>query len=263
MNALGGLVAHGRSADVHSLTDSTVVKVFHDDWGSEAIDREVEDATAAFELGLTPIRCHGRTDADGRRAAIFDRIEGVALTTVAEKNPLRMGRVARALARAWGTKKTYLGAGGLGAGFGGARRTATGSQWARNMILLMGMQGWGEKKIEGLSKGMSQKVQFVASVITNPALLILDEPFSALDPVTRWTLQRQFLSLREELAITAVFVTHDIREALMLGSRIALLHDGMLELVASPSEFLNAKSPEAAAFLATLEGSPDGPHANS
>src|SRR5205085_317130 len=47
----------------------------------------------------------------------------------------------------------------------------------------MGMEGWGEKKIEGLSKGMSQKVQFVASVITNPALLILDEPFSGLDPV--------------------------------------------------------------------------------
>ncbi|SCY33350.1 Phosphotransferase enzyme family protein [Microbacterium sp. LKL04] len=99
MTAVGGLVAHGRSADVHSLTTSTVAKVFHDDWPNEAIDREVEDATAAFDLGLTPIRCHGRTDADGRRAVVFDRIEGVALTTVAEKNPLRMGRVARTLAQ--------------------------------------------------------------------------------------------------------------------------------------------------------------------
>ena len=99
MSGVGELVAHGRSADVHSLTTATVVKIFHDDWPEEAIDREVEDATAAFDLGLTPIRCHGRTDADGRRAVVFDRIEGVALTTVAERNPLRMGRVARALAQ--------------------------------------------------------------------------------------------------------------------------------------------------------------------
>ena len=99
MSGVGELVAHGRSADVHALTADTVLKVYRDDWPGEAIDREVEDATAAFDLGLTPIRCHGRTDAGGRRAVAFDRIEGVALTTVAERNPLRMRRVARSLAR--------------------------------------------------------------------------------------------------------------------------------------------------------------------
>jgi aminoglycoside phosphotransferase (APT) family kinase protein len=97
--SVGALLAHGRSADVHDLTAGMVAKVYRDDWPDDAIAREVEDATAAFELGLTPIRCHGRTDADGRRAVAFDRVEGVALTTVAERNPLRMGHVARSLAR--------------------------------------------------------------------------------------------------------------------------------------------------------------------
>ncbi len=99
MSGVGELVAHGRSADVHSLTADRVLKIYHDDWPDDAIDREVEDATAAFELGLTPIRCHGRTDAGGAPPVACDRTASVALTTVAETNPLRMPRVARSLAR--------------------------------------------------------------------------------------------------------------------------------------------------------------------
>jgi ABC-type proline/glycine betaine transport system ATPase subunit len=85
-------------------------------------------------------------------------------------------------------------------------------------------------------------------------MLLLDEPFAALDPVTRFEVQRQFLELRRSFRKTALFVTHDIREALMLGSRIALLKDGQVDVVAPADEFTAARSPEALAFLKTLDG---------
>ncbi|WP_405375222.1 MULTISPECIES: phosphotransferase [unclassified Microbacterium] len=95
---LGALVAHGRSADVFELPGGRVAKKYHDDWPDAAIGREIGDAETAFDLRLTPIRCHGRIQVDGGRAVSFDRVDGAALTTVAERNILRMGSVARALA---------------------------------------------------------------------------------------------------------------------------------------------------------------------
>lgn len=95
---LGDLIAHGRSADVFALKGGRVAKKYNDDWPDAAIAREIGDAQTAFDLRLTPIRCHGRIDLDGGRAVAFDRIDGRALTTVAEKNILKMGAVARALA---------------------------------------------------------------------------------------------------------------------------------------------------------------------
>jgi len=89
----------------------------------------------------------------------------------------------------------------------------------------MGMQGWGEKKIEGLSKGMSQKVQFVASVITNPALLILDEPFSGLDPVNAEALKDAVLEMRRR-GTTVVFSTHDMATAEKMCDRIFMIFRG-------------------------------------
>jgi osmoprotectant transport system ATP-binding protein len=83
--------------------------------------------------------------------------------------------------------------------------------------------------------------------------MLLDEPFGALDPITRFELQQQFLRLREDVRQTALFVTHDVREALMMGTRIALLHQGRLELVAAPREFVNADVPEVRAFLAPFD----------
>ena len=85
----------------------------------------------------------------------------------------------------------------------------------------------------------------------------MDEPFGALDPVTRRELQREFQSLRETWTKTSLFVTHDVREALALGTRIALLHEGRLEIVATPREFLAAKSREARIFLEALEDLPE------
>jgi osmoprotectant transport system ATP-binding protein len=91
------------------------------------------------------------------------------------------------------------------------------------------------------------------ALAADPALLLFDEPFGALDPVTRRDLQDQFLELRRAFQRTAIFVTHDIREALRLGSRIALLAAGRLEAIAPPVEFRHARGSEARAFLAALE----------
>jgi ABC-type proline/glycine betaine transport system ATPase subunit len=85
---------------------------------------------------------------------------------------------------------------------------------------------------------------------------LLDEPFAALDPITRFDMQQHFLHLRETFGKAALFVTHDIREALLLGSRIALLHEGAIGTVGTPDEFLHATSPHALTFLRTLDGDP-------
>jgi len=113
---------------------------------------------------------------------------------------------------------------------------------------------YGSRYPRQLSGGEKQRVGIARALAADPSLLLLDEPFAALDPVTRFEMQRQFLELRRSFGKTAIFVTHDIREALMLASRIALLKDGQLEVVAGVEEFRNVRSPEAKAFLATLAG---------
>ena len=103
-----------------------------------------------------------------------------------------------------------------------------------------------------LSGGQRQRVGVARALAAEPKLLLFDEPFGALDPVTRVELQDQFLELRDRLQKTSIFVTHDVREAVRLGTEIALLHRGRLEVLATPDEFVKSSGPEARAFLATL-----------
>src|SRR5438105_8480167 len=103
-----------------------------------------------------------------------------------------------------------------------------------------------------LSGGQRQRVGVARALAADPAILLFDEPFGAVDPVTRVELQNQFLDLRRDLGKTSIFVTHDVREALRIGSRIGLLHNGRMEILAVPSEFMKAATPEAHAFLAGL-----------
>jgi len=104
-----------------------------------------------------------------------------------------------------------------------------------------------------LSGGQKQRVGIARALAADPPLLLLDEPFAALDPITRLELQRQFLALRSAVGKAALFVTHDVREALMLATRIVLLKNGAIDVIADPPSFLAARTDEARAFLAGLE----------
>jgi len=94
-----------------------------------------------------------------------------------------------------------------------------------------------------LSGGQRQRVGVARALAADPPILLMDEPFGALDPLTRSDLQREFLSLQKQLGKTVLFVTHDLHEALLLGSRIALLEEGRLVSIGSPQEFLNSSDP--------------------
>lgn len=100
-----------------------------------------------------------------------------------------------------------------------------------------------------LSGGQRQRVGVARALAADPEILLMDEPFGALDALTRDQLQREFLSLQRRLNKTVVFVTHDLREALRLGSRIALMEAGQLVTVLSPQEFLQSADPLAVAYV--------------
>ena len=108
-----------------------------------------------------------------------------------------------------------------------------------------------------LSGGQRQRVGVARALAADPAILLMDEPFGALDALTRDQLQREFLSLQQRLNKTVVFVTHDLREALRLGSRIALMDAGRLITVLPPSEFVRSSNSLAAAYVQAFEGGLD------
>jgi len=104
-----------------------------------------------------------------------------------------------------------------------------------------------------LSGGQRQRVGVARALAADPAILLMDEPFGALDPVTRAELQREFLALARKVSKAIVLVTHDVREALLLGTRVVLLDAGRIIAEASPREFLRLDQPVAREFIAASE----------
>ncbi len=100
-----------------------------------------------------------------------------------------------------------------------------------------------------LSGGQRQRVGVARALAADPPILLMDEPFGALDPITRSQLQREFLALQQRLRKTVVFVTHDLHEALLLGTRIALMEAGQLVALHTPEEFANSPEPLVSAYL--------------
>ncbi len=129
--------------------------------------------------------------------------------------------------------------------------------WARDrihdrvheLLRLVGLNSGLEQRYPAeLSGGQRQRVGVARALAADPAILLMDEPFGALDPITRYELQSEFRDLQKKLGKTVVFVTHDLSEALFLGSRIGLFEEGRLAGVYTPDEFLRCDDPDAVAY---------------
>jgi osmoprotectant transport system ATP-binding protein len=103
-----------------------------------------------------------------------------------------------------------------------------------------------------LSGGQRQRVGVARALAADPAILLMDEPFGALDPITRSEIQKEFAELQRKLKKTVVFVTHDVAEAFLFASRIALMKDGKVIALGTPAEFAASPELEAQAFLRPL-----------
>ena len=120
------------------------------------------------------------------------------------------------------------------------RGTAKAERLARaeEILTLVGLEGWGDKPPSALSGGMQQRVGIARALAADPDVLLMDEAFSALDPLIRREMQEQLLSLQQKLQKTIVFITHDLNEAMFLGDRIAVMRDGRIVQIGTPEDIL-------------------------
>ncbi|NHM25575.1 glycine betaine/L-proline ABC transporter ATP-binding protein [Desulfofundulus sp. TPOSR] len=115
---------------------------------------------------------------------------------------------------------------------------------AREMLALVGLNEWEIALPDQLSGGMQQRVGLARALASNPDILLMDEAFSALDPLIRREMQNELLSLQSKVNKTIIFVTHDLDEALKIGDRIALMKDGSIVQVGTPEEILTRPADE-------------------
>ncbi len=109
---------------------------------------------------------------------------------------------------------------------------------AERTIDLVELTGWGNKFAHELSGGMQQRVGLARALAADPEILLMDEPFSALDPLIRRQLQNEFMKLSSQMKKTTVFITHDLEEAVRIGDRIAIMRDGRVVQTGTPEEIV-------------------------
>jgi glycine betaine/proline transport system ATP-binding protein len=120
------------------------------------------------------------------------------------------------------------------------RGSPKGTRWqvSAEKLGLVGLQGYGDRLPRQLSGGMQQRVGLARALAADPEILLMDEPFSALDPLIRRQLQDQFMELSHKLGKTTLFITHDLDEAIRVGSRIAIMKDGRIVQTGTPEEIV-------------------------
>jgi len=125
----------------------------------------------------------------------------------------------------------------------------------RELLVLVGLapETFIKRYPHELSGGQRQRVGVARALAADPPVLLLDEPFGALDPITRSEIQKEFRELHHRLGKTMIFVTHDIREAFLLGTRIGLMQEGRMVALVTPDEFLKLDHDEARAFAGCLQ----------
>lgn len=109
---------------------------------------------------------------------------------------------------------------------------------ADRVLSLVNLTGWEHKYAHELSGGMQQRVGLARALASNPSILLMDEPFSALDPLIRRQLQDQFMELSARLKKTTIFITHDLDEAIRIGNRIAIMKDGVIVQTGVPEDIV-------------------------
>ncbi|MFW8635656.1 quaternary amine ABC transporter ATP-binding protein [Cribrihabitans pelagius] len=135
------------------------------------------------------------------------------------------------------------------------RGTGKARRWeeADRVLELVELSGWEDKYAHELSGGMQQRVGLARAIASNPEILLMDEPFSALDPLIRKQLQDQFMELSRKLGKTTMFITHDLDEAIRIGHRIAIMKDGRIVQTGTPEEIiLNPADGYVADFVAGI-----------
>ncbi len=115
---------------------------------------------------------------------------------------------------------------------------------ANKILDIVELQGWGNKFAHELSGGMQQRVGLARALAADPEFLLMDEPFSALDPLIRRQLQSEFIKLSKKMKKTTVFITHDLDEAVRVGHRIAIMRDGKVIQIGTPEEIVVSPTDE-------------------
>jgi glycine betaine/proline transport system ATP-binding protein len=124
---------------------------------------------------------------------------------------------------------------------------------AEEKLALVSLDGWSDRYPHELSGGMKQRVGLARAMAADPDILLMDEPFSALDPVIRRQLQLQFLELASMLKKTTIFITHDLDEAIKIGDHIAIMKDGRIVQTGTPEDIvINPVEPYVADFVAGI-----------
>jgi len=141
---------------------------------------------------------------------------------------------------------------GLGLELGGVPRAEREAK-VREQLALVGLADWADRKVSELSGGMQQRVGLARAFATDAPILLMDEPFSALDPLIRTRLQDELLELQSRLKRTIIFVSHDLDEAFKLGGRIAIMEGGRIVQCGTPREiFSNPVNEYVADFVANM-----------